>query len=109
VAYDEQLAERVRDALAGHVGVSERRMFGGIGFMLDGNMCCGVHGDELILRLAEEDAAAALADPHGRPFDMTRRPMKGWVMLHSAALEADEDLRRWLEPAVGFASSLPPK
>ncbi len=109
MAYDEQLAERVRDVLAGHVAITERRMFGGIGFMLDGNMCCGVHGEELILRLGEEDANAALADPHGRPFDMAARPMKGWVMIHSAALETDEDLRRRLEPAVHFASSLAPK
>lgn len=109
MAYDERLAERVRDALGGHAGVSERKMFGGIGFMLDGNMCCGVNRDELILRLGEEEAEAALADPHGRPFDMSRRPMRGWVMMHSAAVDRDEDLWRWLEPAVDFASSLPPK
>ncbi len=109
MAYDEQLAERVRDALGGHPGVTERKMFGGIGFKLEGNMCCGVHGDELNLRLADEDARAALADHHGRPFDMAARPMKGWVMIHSAALGTDEELRQWLGPAVDFASSLPPK
>lgn len=109
MAYDERLAERVRDSLDGHVGISERRMFGGIGFMLDGNMCCGVHGDELILRLGEEDAEAALADPHGRPFDLAARPMKGWVLVHLDALATDDDLWGWLQPAVEFASSLPPK
>jgi TfoX/Sxy family transcriptional regulator of competence genes len=109
VAYDERLAERVRDALGGHAGVSERKMFGGIGFMIDGNMCCGVHGEELILRLGDEDAEAALADPHGRVFDMTGRPMKGWVLMGPGALESDEELRRWLEPAIDLASSLPAK
>jgi TfoX/Sxy family transcriptional regulator of competence genes len=109
MAYDERLADRVRDLLGGHAGISERRMFGAVGFLLDGNMCCGVHGDELILRLGDEDAEAALAEPHGRPFDITPRPMKGWVLMHSAALEQDADLWRWVEPAVDFASSLPPK
>jgi TfoX/Sxy family transcriptional regulator of competence genes len=109
VAYDERLAERVRDTLGGHAGISERKMFGGIGFMLDGNMCCGVHGEELILRLGEEDAAAALADPHGRPFDLAPRPMKGWVLLHRDALATDGELWEWLQPAIEFASSLPPK
>ncbi len=109
MANDERLIERVRDLLAGHAGISERRMFGVNCFMLDGNLCCGVRGDELVLRLGDEDLDAALADPHGRPFDMSPRPMKGWVTIGAAALETDEDLWRWLDPAVDFASSLPPK
>ena len=109
MAYDERLAERVRDALGGHAGISERRMFGSVGFLLDGNMCCGVHGEELILRLTEEDAKDVLADPHGRPFDLAPRPMKGWVMMHSDAVETETDLWSVLESAVDFASSLPPK
>ena len=84
-------------------------MFGVRCFMLDGNLCCGVHADELILRLGDEGAEAALADPHARPFDMAQRPMKAWVAINAAALEPDEDLWRWVEPAVDFASSLPPK
>ncbi len=109
MANDERLIERVRDALGGHAEVSERRMFGVDCFMLDGNLCCGVRADELILRLGDEDLEAALAHPHGRPFDMAPRPMKRWVVMSAAALETDEDLWRWLEPAVDFASSLPPK
>ena len=109
MAYDEQLAERVRSLLADRADLSERRMFGGIGFMLGGNMCCGVHGDELILRLGEDGADEALEDPHARPFDMTGRPMKGWLLVAPAALETDEGLRRWVDPAIEFASSLPPK
>ena len=109
MAYDERLAERVRDALGGHAGISERRMFGGVGFMLDGNMCCGVNGEDLILRLSEEDAADVLADPHGRPFDLAPRPMKGWALLYRDALESDDELWERLQPAMEFASSLPPK
>lgn len=109
MAYDERLAHRVRDLLGGHAGISERRMFGALGFLLDGNMCCGVTGDELILRLSSEEAEAALAHPHGRPFDGAGRPMTGWCLIHAAALETDDALWRWVEPAVDFASSLPPK
>lgn len=109
MAYDARLADRVRDLLGGHAGITERRMFGALGFLLDGNMCCGVKDEELILRLSDEDAEAALGHPHGRPFDGAARPMKGWVMVHSAALESDGELWRWVESAVDFASSLPPK
>jgi TfoX N-terminal domain len=109
MAYDEQLAERVRQVLADRPGVSERRMFGGIGFMLKGNMCCGVHGDELILRLGDEAGEAALDDPHVRPFDMTGRPMKGWVLVAAVGLGSDDGPRRWVGQGVEFAASLPPK
>ena len=109
MANDERLIERVRDVLARHGRIGERKMFGVNCFMLDGNLCCGVRADDLILRLGDADVEAALADPHGRPFDMAPRPMKRWVMMDAAALETDEDLWRWLEPAVDFASSLPPK
>ena len=76
MAYDEALAEHVREALSGRGGLSERKMFGGIGFMLNGNMAVGVHGDELIVRIAPERTDEALAQPHTRVFDMTGRPMK---------------------------------
>ena len=101
--------ERVRDLLGDRAGISERKMFGVRCFMLDGNLCCGVRGDELMLRLGGEGAEAALADPAVRPVDMASRSMKGWVTMNAAALESDEDLWRRLEPAVDFASSLPRK
>jgi hypothetical protein len=72
-------------------------------------MCCGVHGDELILRLEDEAGEAALEDPHVRPFDMTGRPMKGWVLVAAAALGSDDELGRWVDRGVEFAASLPPK
>jgi len=107
--YDEGLAERVRELLEERPDLTERKMFGGIGFMLGGNMCCGVLGDELVVRLAAEDGEAALAEPHVRPFDFTGRPMKGFVLVGPAVTETDEGLDAWVARAESFASSLPPK
>jgi TfoX/Sxy family transcriptional regulator of competence genes len=109
VAYDEALSERIRLALAGREGITERKMFGGIGFMLNGNMCCGVHGEELIVRLGPEGGDRALDEPHTRPMDFTGRPMTGFVMVEPAALEADQELERWVDRAIGYVSVLPPK
>ena len=108
MAYDERLAERVRDLLDGHVAVTERKMFGGIAWMVGGNMACGVLGDELIVRLGDE-GERALEEPHTRPFDFTGRPMTGILMVGSPALEGDAGLRAWVERGVAFAESLPPK
>jgi TfoX N-terminal domain len=109
MAYDEQLAERVRDLLSVRDGFSERKMFGGIGFMLAGNMACGVSGDELIVRLEPGDAEKALAEEHVRVFDMTGRPMKGWILVGPEATAADDDLAGWVDAGADFAASLPPK
>ena len=104
MAYDEALAERVRVSLGGRAGFSERKMFGGIGFLLHGNMAVGVHGDELIARVAPERSEEALAQPHTRVFDMTGRPMKGWLLVGSEA-----DLDPWIAEGAAYAGSLPPK
>ncbi len=109
MAFDEALAERARDALAGREGVTELAMFGGIGFMLNGNMCVGVHGDNLILRLGPEGADRALDEPHTRPFDLTGRPMTGWIFVEAEETATDELLQRWVDRAVGYVSALPPK
>jgi TfoX/Sxy family transcriptional regulator of competence genes len=106
VAYDKQLAERVRQELADRSGLTERKMFGGIGFMLGGNMCCGVNGDDLIVRLDPQESDTALEDPNARPFDMTGRPMRGWLLVQ---VESDEQLRSWVKRAADFAASLEPK
>ena len=104
MAFDEALAERVRTLLAGRPGLTERKMFGGLGFMLHGNMCCGVHGDELIIRVAPERTTEALSRPHTREFDMTGRPMKGWLLVSSEA-----NVNEWVDEAADYAASLPPK
>ena len=84
-------------------------MFGGIAFLLNGNMCCGVHGDELILRLDREHAEEALGEPHVRVFDLTGSPMKGWVLIAPGGVATDGDLRSWVGRGVAFAGSLPAK
>jgi hypothetical protein len=109
VAYDEELTERVRDALALREQLVERRMFGGIAFMLAGNMACGVLGDELIVRAGPEEYERALAERHTRSFDFTGRPMKGFVVVSPEGIEADDALAGWIDVGADFASSLPPK
>jgi TfoX/Sxy family transcriptional regulator of competence genes len=106
VAYDEQLAERVRLELGDRPELSERKMFGGIGFMLKGNMSCGVRGEELIVRVDPEESDEALEDPQVRLFDISGRRMKGWLLVR---IESDEQLRAWVDRAAAFASSLPAK
>lgn len=109
MAYDEQLAARVRKLLKRRKGYSERKMFGGICFMLHGNMCCGVTHSDLMLRLGPERAPQALKQPHTREMDFTGRPMKGMVYVEPAGYEDDYDLKSWVTQSAAFASSLPPK
>ncbi len=109
MAYDEALAERLRGVLARRAGVSERKMFGGIAFMLNGNMCCGVTGADLMLRLGNEGAAAALGESHARPMDFTGMTMKSMVFVDADGIGGDDDLRGWVMRAVDFAGTLPAK
>jgi TfoX N-terminal domain len=108
VAYDEELADRVRALLAGEEGLTERRMFGGLAFMVNGNMACGIVQDELMLRLGAEGADAALDDPHVREMDFTGRPLTGMVYVGRGGL-GDSDLRDWVTRATAYARSLPAK
>ena len=108
MAYDEQLAVRVRALLASRTDVSERKMFGGLTFLIGGNMCCGVNGDELIVRLDPGREDEAVAEPHARPMDFTGRPMRGFVTVEPDGLKGDR-LRRWVREAVARVESLPPK
>ena len=109
MAYDEKLAERVRRVLPGDVSVSERKMFGGLAFMLDGHMACGVMGPDLMLRIGPERSALALTEPHVWAMDFTGRPLKGFVYVAPEGVASDGTLRRRIEQAVAFAASLPPK
>ena len=109
MAYDEGLATRVREVLGDRPGLAEKQMFGGLAFLLHGNMACGVRGDDLIVRMAVEEADAALEEPGARPFDMTGRPMKGWLLVAADGHAEDDDLRRWVGRGVAYAGSLPPK
>src|SRR5262245_24551183 len=109
MAFDELLAERIRAALGRRKGLAEKRMFGGIAFLLNGNMCVGVHGSELIVRLAPEATEAALAQPHTRRFDLTGRPMNGWILVEQAGVKTDAKLGKWVEIATKYAGALPKK
>jgi TfoX/Sxy family transcriptional regulator of competence genes len=108
MAFDDALAERLRDRLRDVAGVHEKKMFGGLAFLIDGNMTVGVHGDDLIARITPDDTHAALAEPGVRPFDITGRPMRGWILVAGEALD-DDVLDRWVEQARTFVASLPPK
>jgi TfoX/Sxy family transcriptional regulator of competence genes len=108
MAYDERLADRVRQLLGERTDVTERRMFGGLTFMVGGHMCCGINSDELILRLGPDTEETALRTPHARPMDFTRRPMRGFVTIAPDGLNG-KSLDRWIAHAVTHAESLPPK
>jgi len=109
MAYDEGLAERVRDVFADEQGVTERRMFGGLAFLLRGNMCVGVVKDKLMVRVGRDAYAGLLKLPNARKMDFTGRPMKGFLYVMPAGLESDENLRRWVDHGKAYAGSLPEK
>lgn len=109
MAYDEVLAARIRERLQAIPGVAEKKMFGGLCFLLNGNMACGVTGDELMVRVGPAGYAEALAQPHAREMDFTGRALKGFVYVTPEGLEDDGDLTGWLARGRDFAASLPPK
>ncbi len=109
MAYDEGLAQRIRENLTGQSDLVEKQMFGGIGFMAQGNMVCGVLHDSLIVRVGPDRYSEALAQPHTKEFDFTGRPMAGWVMVSLEGYEADLDLENWVNLGITYALSLPPK
>ncbi len=109
MAFDERLADRVRTVLADQSGLTERQMFGGIGFMLHGNVCSGVIGEDLIVRVGPDAYDAALRRPGAREFDFTGRPMTGWVFVEGTKLRTARALSPWVARGVTFARSLPRK
>jgi len=109
MAYNEELAARIRTSLEGRPGVLERKMFGGIAFMIHGNMCCGVLNDDLMVRVGPDSHEASLALPHARPMDFTGRPMKGMVFVGPEGINDDGALSGWIDRGVTFAQSLPKK
>lgn len=110
MAYDEGLAQRIRETLGaadGLGGVVEKKMFGGLAFMVRGHMSCGVSGDELMVRVGPDAYEEALAQPHARQMDFTGKPLKGFVYVAAEGFESDEDLAAWVDRSVRFALSLP--
>lgn len=109
MAYDQKLAERIRGLLQARPDLVEKKMFGGVAYLLRGNMACGAHGSRLIVRLGPERHAAAMAEAHTAPFDLTGRPMAGWAMVEPEGCASEEDLARWVQMGLDYALSLPPK
>ena len=109
MAYDENLSLRITELLVNVSGLEEKKMFGGVGFLVNGNMACGVHKDSLIVRVGPEAYQAALDKEHAGVFDMTGRPMTGWVMVSAPGFVTESDLSGWVQQGLEFALSLPPK
>ena len=109
MAFDEGLAQRIRDHLDDERDVIERKMFGGAAFMIRGNMCCGVVGDELMVRVGPDAYDEALLRPHAREMDFTGKPMRGMLYVGAKGIDADKDLAAWIDRGAAFASSLPGK
>ena len=107
--YDLRLAERLETVLKGRRGFEQKRMFGGIGWMLNGNMCVGIYKDWLITRVGQVAGAKISKEKHAKPMDITGKPMKGWVMIHPKGVESDDNLRRHTDLAIEFVTTLPHK
>jgi TfoX-like protein len=109
MAFSEDLAARIRRQLGKRAGVVEKRIFGGLAFLVNGNMACGVHGQELIVRLDPLDTDRALQQKHTHIFDLSGRPMKGWILVRPAGLTRTDALAKWIKTGVTYAGSLPVK
>lgn len=110
MAFDEALAARIRVQLGKKKGLTEKKMFGGIGFLFNGNLACAVRRDEMLVRVAPEKTDESLAQKHTRMFDLSgTRPMKDWILVESGGLKTDNALAKWVETGVSYAASLPPK
>jgi len=109
MAYDDGVAQRVREALTDCADVIEKKMFGGLCFMVRGHMCCGVTGGELMVRVGPDGYQTALNEPHAREMDFTGKPLKGLVYVAMKGFEDDNDLQAWVDRGLGFVRTLPPK
>ncbi|RJQ20228.1 TfoX family protein [Candidatus Woesearchaeota archaeon] len=106
MAYDEKLAERIRKAVKSLRGIDEKKMFGGIAFLLHGKMFVGITKDELLARVGPENNEPALKKPHTRPMDFTGKPMKGFIYVAPAGIKTDKQLKSWIEMAKTFVQTL---
>ena len=108
MAYDLKLAERIRSQLD-DLPFVEKKMFGGIGFLLNGNLACGVNKENLIVRIDPEKQDTLLKKPHAKPFDLTGKPMKGWLVIEAGGVKTEKQLSVWVREGVEFAATLPAK
>jgi len=109
MAYDEGLAERLREQFKEQSGVEEKKMFGGMSFMVSGHMCCGVIGDKLMARVGPDNYEKSLSKKYVKEMDFTGKPLKGMVYVESPGISEDEDLVYWIDRCMEFVRTLPPK
>jgi hypothetical protein len=109
MSYNTHLATRIRAALGPLPGLEEKKMFGGVGFLLNGNMACGVHKNDMIVRVGPAGYDGALSRPHTHVFDMTGHPMAGWIMVTPQGCATEKDLQTWVSQGLAFTRSLPAK
>ena len=109
MVYDEVLAGRVSEVMDNFQDHEAKKMFGGVGYLLSGNMAVGVHKDKLIVRVGHDEFEKKMSMPHTVPFDITGKAMKGWLMVEPGGVESEADLKYWIDQGVDFANSLPPK
>ena len=107
--YDSGLAERVEEVLRGRPGFEQKKMFGGIGWLLNGNMCVGIYKEWLIARVGESAGAKLFKEKHAKPMDITGKPMKGWIMVEAEGVKDDGQLKDWIGRATTFVKTLPKK
>ena len=107
--FDEKLAERLRPVFQGKYTVVEKKMVGGLAFMVNGHMCCGIVGKDLVVRTGPDAFEQAIQQPHARPMDFTGRPMKGFVYVAPKGYRSDSDLKSWTQRGLDFVLSQPPK
>jgi len=106
MTYDEVLAERIRIVIKGKRGFSEKKMFGGLSFLLHGNMCCGVIRKNLVVRVGSDQYRKALSSPHTRPMDFTGKPLRGYVYVRPAGYRTGRSLQKWVNQGIVFTSTL---
>jgi len=109
MAYDEKLADRIRQVIKDQAAITEKKMFGGLAFLFNGHMCCGVAGNDLMVRVGATAYEASLAEPHVREMDFTGRPMKGMIYVSQAGLNTKKRLTYWVQKGIHHAQTLPPK
>lgn len=106
MAYDEKLAERLRKVFMRRKGAVEKKMFGGIAYMVDGHMCCGIAKDMLVVRVGPDAYEEALKEKYVRVMDFTGKPMKGYVYVEAGGIKSDESLKSWIDRGIKFVKTL---
>lgn len=109
MAYNIELSNRIQSELSGTTGLVEKKMFGGVGFMVHGNMACGVNGDNLLVRVGIDHNDEALSRPFTKPFAISGKPMAGWIIVEPGGYESNEQFKRWVKQGLDYARTLPAK